>query len=45
MSHSLHKRFSKVLQFLPENLQHTQKDEQDEIIRVEFYQKDLVKII
>ena len=26
-NHNLHKRFSKLLQFLPENLQHTQKKE------------------
>ena len=46
ISHSLHKWFSELMHFLPENLQHTQKkDEQHEIIRCKFYQKYLVEVI
>ena len=40
--HSLHIKFSKLLKFLPKNLQHTKKVEQDEIMGREFYQKVLI---
>ena len=46
ISHSLHQRFSKWMQFLPAKLPHTQKrDEQDKIIRGEIYHKELIKVI
>ena len=42
ISHNLQRKFLKLLQFFPENLQHTQKkDEHDEVICGKFYQKIL----
>ena len=43
IGHSFCKNFLKTLQFLPENLQKTQKkDEQDEFICGKYYEKELV---
>ena len=43
ISLSLHKRFSKLLQFLAENLQHTRIKRTR--LSVVFYQKELIKVI
>ena len=44
-SHNLHKKFLRLMQFLPKSLQHTQeKKEQDEIIRGKFKQKGWSKL-
>ena len=46
ISQNLLKWFSKLSQFLPENLQHTpRKNEQDEIIPGEFYRIELIKVL
>ena len=43
---SLQERFSKLLQFIPEKPPTcTLKDEQDEIIRAKFLQRELIKVI
>ena len=46
INHSLHRKFSILLQFLPKHYSHTQKKtEQDEIIRGNFLGKHLIKVI
>ena len=43
--HILRRKFLKLLQFFPENLQRTQKNEQDDFIRYKLYHKELIKVI